>query len=190
MMNYGRIVMLRRIPLSRLVLQRWILILLLLAVIPISAHAMPSEVMQGVVWLDQTCDGIRDSSEPPLANLEVYLFAAGADGVVSTPDDQVIDVGGSSPSGSFFFRIGTTDLDYRITVLVRDQPWGLRPGPYHAGDDPTRDNDLTTPLSEDPNYWTSGAFRLDADHTVTGVDIGLCQIPLDQHLYLPVMRRS
>jgi hypothetical protein len=182
--------MISRFPVSRLVMCRWMVMLLLVALIPVPAHAMPDTVLQGNIWLDETCDGIRDSSEPPLPNLEVFLFAAGEDGVVSTPDDQVIDVGGSSPTGSFFFRFGTTDLDYRITVLVRDQPWGMRPAPYHQGTDPSIDNDLTTPFANDPNYWTTGAFRLDADHTVTGVDIGLCRIPLNQHLYLPVMRRS
>jgi hypothetical protein len=150
---------------------------------------MPGTVLEGVAWIDENCDGLRDSTEPPLLHLPVYLFSAGEDGIVSTADDQVIDVGESFTTGAYAFHFGGTGIDYRLTVLLKDHPLGFRPAPLHQGSDPSIDNDLTTPLPDDPNYWSTGAFRLDADHTVTGVDIGFCRVPV-QHLYLPVMRRS
>ncbi|HEU4328683.1 MAG TPA: hypothetical protein VFS21_36435 [Roseiflexaceae bacterium] len=118
----------------------------------------------------------------------VYQFAAGEDGVPSTPDDQVIGVADSYTTGSFVFSIGAPGVIYRLTILVQDQKLGLVPAPYRVGDDRTIDNDLHTPDPTDPSYWTTDGFELTAGVTTTDIDLGFCQIPVE-HVYLPLVQR-
>jgi hypothetical protein len=147
---------------------------------PTRAVIMPTVTASGRIWVDSNCNGIRESDEPP-ASIRITLFAAGADGRVATPDDQIIEQSGGR--GVYEFTLGEPDLDYRLVVLPWQTPLGYRLAPYQVGDDRALDNDFTQP---DTGYstWASGAFRFNASATVTGIDLGVCEAPV-YHVYLP-----
>lgn len=162
-----------------------LLFTLLLHAVP-SAAARPEYTLKGYFWEDANCDGVRQDDEPLHKGTEVYLFAAGEDGVVHTADDQVLDIGGMG--GEFWFTNGgAEDLDYRITILAKDHPAGFVPAPYQAGADRSRDNDLTRPLADFPNYWSTNGFQMSATETITGVDIGLCRVQYTSRTFLPLL---
>lgn len=161
-----------------------LLLLLLLSTVP-SVYARPEITLKGYIWEDTNCDGIRQDSEPLHKGTPVYLFAAGADGMVHTSDDQAIAVSGTG--GEYVYDLGITGVDYRLSTLAKDQPAGFVPAPYQAGDDRSRDNDLTRPLADYPNYWSTNAFQMDASQTVTGVDIGLCRVQYTSSTFLPLL---
>lgn len=150
-----------------------------------SAHAviMPTVTASGRIWVDSDCDGLRQDDELP-ASIRITLFAAGEDGQVGTRDDQIIEQSGGR--GVYEFTLGQPDLDYRLVVLPRQTPLGYRLAPYQVGDNATRDNDFTQP---DVGYdtWATGPFRFDATKTVTGIDLGVCEVPL-HHVYLPLIQ--
>jgi hypothetical protein len=171
-----------RVP-TRIAVLGLVLVASLLAGIT-PARAMPDVVARGYVWLDTSCDGLRQADEPYLIGMTIYLFAAGADGIIHTPDDQVIEqssVGFAEPNlGKYRFTLGTTGLDYALVILPRDWPVGLMPGPLHAGADRSIDNDMRAD-------WMTGGFQMHETETVTGVDVGLCRNP--NTVYLPLMLR-
>ena len=169
----------RTTTLSRAVLLALALLSALIVVPP--AAAMPETTVQGIVWLDANCDGIRQDTEQPLTNQAVWLFAAGNDGIINTADDQVIEYGNSGTTGTFFFTRGITDLDYALLILPIARPIALIPGPLNQGADRSKDNDMRSDL------WATNGFRMNAAQTVTGIDIGLCQNP--NTVFVPLVRR-
>jgi hypothetical protein len=146
-----------------------------------SAAAMPEVTVQGVVWSDANCDGIRQNSEAPYANQTVWLFAAGADSQINTSDDQVIQTWTTGDAGMYRFDRGITDLDYALLILPIARPAGMIPSSLNAGSDRTVDNDMRADL------WATNGFRMNASQTVTGIDIGLCRNP--NTVFVPVVIR-
>jgi hypothetical protein len=145
-----------------------------------NAAAMPDETLQGEIWSDINCDGIRQENEPLFAGMTVYLFAAGADGQIHTADDQLIEQSGSL--GTMLFRLGITDLDYALNVVPRARPFGYVPSPLNVGADRTIDNDLR-------RDWSTAGFRFSETETVSDIDLGLCANPNLSTTYLPLLVR-
>jgi hypothetical protein len=125
--------------------------------------------VRGLVWLDANCDGLQGAEEEPISAQSLWLLAPGADNIINTPDDQVIEYASSGASGLYAFTLGATDLDYAIRILTRARSPYHIPGPTHVGPDRTKDNDLRSDI------WGTSAFRMDPTETVTGIDIGLCR---------------
>ncbi len=146
--------------------------------LPNRAAAMPDETLRGEIWSDINCDGIRQGDEPLFTGMIVYLFAAGADGQIHTPDDQLIDQAGGS--GRMVFTLGITDLDYELDVVLGARPLGYMPSPLNVGADRTIDNDLRSD-------WSSAGFRFSETETVSDIDLGLCVNPNMSTTYLPLL---
>jgi hypothetical protein len=163
-------------------LRRLCILILLIAMsslaLPNHALAMPEETLRGEIWSDTNCDGIHQGDEPLFAGMIVYLFAAGADGQIHTPDDQLIEQSGTS--GTMVYSLGVSDLDYALNVVPLARPFGYVPSPLNAGSDRTIDNDLR----ED---WSSAGFRFSKTETVSDIDLGLCVNPNMSTTYLPLL---
>jgi hypothetical protein len=173
----------QRLITSTTLLRLFLLIPLMALTAPMPAAAMPETTVQGIVWKDANCDGIRQTGEAAILNQDVWLFAAGSDGTINTADDQVVEYGNSGMTGQFFFTVGITGLPYALVILPIARPVELMPGPLHAGSDVARDNDLRADL------WATNGFQMNASQTVTGIDIGLCRNPNITLVYLPAVLR-
>jgi hypothetical protein len=160
-----------------------------------SSQPAASEKVRGYIWHDRDCDGLRTAADEPLDGnprgfQQFSLFYIGDDGVPFTPDDSEIDVSIIRNGGdSYGFFVGGGNHTYYIAIRPADRPIGYAPAPYQAGADQTVDNDL--------NYWPDGTWAtgmfiipggFDAP-TVTGIDLGLCQISYPYAINLPLIRR-
>jgi len=173
----------RRPSTSTTLTSLFLLLALTALMAPMPAAAMPETTVQGIVWKDANCDGIRQNGEAPIEGQAVHLFIAGDDGVINTADDQVIQVSGTGPGGMFAFDRGITGLTYALVILPIARAVELMPGPLHAGSDGAHDNDLRADL------WATNGFQMNATQTVTGIDIGLCRNPNITLVYLPAVQR-
>ncbi len=87
--------------------------------------------ISGRVWNDSANnDGIRDSSEPALAGISIYLKDSAHDDVDATV---------TSADGTYSFA-GLAAGDYYVVFLL---PADYSFSPQHAGADPTRDSDAS-----------------------------------------------
>lgn len=153
------------------------------------AAAQFSNRIVGVVWTDANCDGIQQDSEALLPNARLTLRWAGSNGVIDGTDRDIEQGGG--PTGAYAFTDAGAGEPYFIAFRSEDKPAAMKPAPFHQGDDPTRDNDLTMPLAG-TSLWATPVFTMPADGAiVTGLDIGLCAIQFDpaKTVYLPAVRR-
>ena len=120
---------------------------------------VPSETgsITGVVWDDQSYDGIRDQDEGGISGVPVrltrYFYEQGDwkldesfEAECVTDQDGVYRFEGLPTSVARMSNDGTTSvreivlLSYRVEVENMDKAWAV--GKYHQGDDPTRDSDL------------------------------------------------
>ncbi|NHZ70249.1 MAG: DUF11 domain-containing protein [Proteobacteria bacterium] len=76
-----------------------------------------------LVWLDENRNGIVDTGEPGLANIDVELEWPGIDGISGTPDD-VTFTATTDGSGNYLFA-GLNPGDYPVTILTATLPPGL-----------------------------------------------------------------
>jgi hypothetical protein len=143
----------------------------------------------GVTWQDVNCDGIRQDSEALIPNLRLTLRWAGANGTIDATDNEIRQSG--SLTGAYAFDLAGAGLPYFISFRSEDKPAGFSLAPLHQGSDPTRDNDMTTPLAG-TSLWATQVFTMPLDGSmVTGQDIGLCKIVFDpaKSVYLPQIIR-
>ncbi|NNJ12201.1 hypothetical protein EKD04_017870 [Chloroflexales bacterium ZM16-3] len=137
-----------------------------------------------VAWKDANCDGIRQDGEPELPNMTLTLRWAGANGTIDATDNDVEEMG--SLTGTYPFWLPGAGEPYFISFRSEDKPQGMYLAPFRAGDDPTRDNDMTMPLAG-TTLWATPVFTMPLDGSVvTGQDIGLCKYPYAVSLPLVV----
>ncbi|RRR70947.1 MAG: hypothetical protein EI684_12310 [Candidatus Viridilinea halotolerans] len=79
---------------------------------------------------------------------------------------------------------------YFLSIRGEHKPAGYVPAPHQAGDDRTRDNDMTTGLLPGTPLWATPVFWMPEDRraVVTGIDIGLCRVETHT-VYLPLVVR-
>lgn len=106
------------------------------------------------IWLDQNGDGVVDSTEPGIAEVDVTLTWAGLDGLLGT-DDDVVSVTKTDASGNYLFD----DLPAGIfTVELSNLPAGVT-----ATADPDAGSDDTSQLT-----LIGGEENLDQDFGYSG----------------------
>jgi len=71
------------------------------------------------VWLDADGDGLQDAGEPGLADVDVILTFAGADGSFATTDDNFSITVATDSDGLYSFD-GLPDGDFRVNVDTTD----------------------------------------------------------------------
>ena len=147
------------------------------------AAAQESRVT-GFVWTDANCDGIRQDSEALRPHARLTLRWAGSNGVIDATDREIQQ--SASLTGEYLFTYPYAGEPYFISFRSEDKPVATMPAPYRQGGDPTRDNDLTTPLAG-TSLWATEVFTIPADGSpTTGIDIGLCAA---NAVYLPLAVR-
>ena len=67
------------------------------------------------VWWDLNNDGVQDPGEPGIPGVDVEIVWAGADGVLSTPDDVTYVV--TTDADGLYLQDNLPDGEYRVTVL-------------------------------------------------------------------------
>jgi hypothetical protein len=156
--------------------------------------------IQGIIWEDSNCDGLRQEGEPRFPTIQsLSLFYIGDDDIAFTPDDTEVGVGGGG--GSYYeyaFSIsgggGGANHRYYIAIRPRYRNPGYLPGPWQQGTDPTIDNDLR--LWPD-GTWATGIFIVPNGAgvflpAVNGIDLGMCpgaSIPRPFYAALPFVQR-
>lgn len=150
--------------------------------------AQSSYKIVGVIWEDTSCDGIRQDDEPLLPNVRITLRHAGDNGVIDGTD---YDIQESAPLyGDYKFTRTAPGIANFISIRSEYKPAGYVPAPFRQGDDPTRDNDLTVGLLPGTTLWATPVFVMPLDGSqMTGIDIGLCKLVLDEVVYLPLVAR-
>lgn len=72
-----------------------------------------------LVWLDADGDGLQEAGEPGLANVDVILTFAGADGNFATTNDNITITTSTDADGNYSFA-GLPDGDFRVAVDTAD----------------------------------------------------------------------
>lgn len=124
--------------------------------------------LSGTVWADHDIDGVRASGEGGLAEVQVHLTFAGADGQFDTADDVRPDPQTTDGSGQYSFG----DLlagSYRVEVGMLSLPVGSRlstPSPVEfdvsVGGSVSVDFGVVLPRALDPVSRLSGGARGDS----------------------------
>jgi hypothetical protein len=154
--------------------------------------------VRGYLWNDANCDGIRQSTEAPLATggQSMSIFYVGSDGIPFTSDDTEIGIGGAASGWpTYFFSDGGAGHTYYIAIRPRYRPAGFIPSLWQQGSNATIDNDLK--LWPD-GAWATGTFLIPnltgfygGPDAIAGIDIGMCavaSIPRPYHASLPLIQ--
>jgi uncharacterized repeat protein (TIGR01451 family) len=121
-----------------------------------------TQTLGDFVWLDLDGDGVQDTGEPGIPDVELSAVWAGFDGDLDTADDVDYGTVTTGPAGGYTFT-GLPAGDFRVTVTPGTLPAGLTPS-YDLDDGTTSPDgvaDRTISLSGSP-----------ADADPTDVDFG------------------
>jgi hypothetical protein len=161
---------------------------------PLIGPEQTSNRVQGYLWNDANCDGIRAEQEGPMTDNPIgyqamSLFYVGNDGTPFTSDDsEVATTGTTNGFPTYSFRNGGGGNSYYIAIRPSQRPTGFMPTRWQQGNDPERDNDL---MIWPDGAWATEAFVI-AGQLVTGIDIGLCPLSAIERPYaasLPLVIR-
>ncbi|GBC61613.1 hypothetical protein DENIS_2575 [Desulfonema ishimotonii] len=72
-------------------------------------------VIGDLVWHDVNGDGVQNSGEPGLGNVNLSLMGPGTDGILGTADDNTVTTVTTAPDGSYLFT-GVDQGDYLVKV--------------------------------------------------------------------------
>ncbi|MFV9507607.1 MAG: SdrD B-like domain-containing protein [Oscillochloridaceae bacterium umkhey_bin13] len=167
-----------------------LLALVALALLPSQPVAAQSSFrIVGVVWTDTNCDGIRQDDEPLKPHVRMMLRWAGGNGVIDATDREIED-GGSAASGQYAFTLAGAGEPYFISIRTADRPLGFTLSPFQQGGDPTRDSDMRDDLLPGTTLWATPVFVMPEDGSqITGVDIGLCPLSMNNQVFIPLVTR-
>lgn len=120
-------------------------------------------VIKGYIWIDANKNGLQEPTESPLSTAKVSLFKAGADKIVGTGDDTLVNSTFSDDDGVYFF----TDISDSVYYVEFEATEGYTLTLADQGTDDTLDSDANA---------TTGrtiAITILNENTVTNVDCGM-----------------
>lgn len=116
--------------------------------------------VEGVVWEDLNCNGVRDDGEPLLENILIELYE------VKNQFETLVRFTNTDGSGAYLFE----DVDvsnYYVRVLVKE---GYEFTLGHIGDNSTIDSDVTR------RDGVSVVFPISGNNKIEVVDVGMCRL--------------
>ena len=124
------------------------------------------------VWLDADVNGLQDAAETGIAGIIVELLRAGADGLVGTTDDIVLDSTTTDASGNYLFEdipLGTYGVGFSADPAIAAHA-GLNVTLPDVGGDDAVDSDAL------PGSGTTNAFTITSDNpNIRTIDAGFGQ---------------